>query len=144
MAWFSLPAKLKKGDPDFPSDLNGLAKSLGVGVRDIEKWRRQPRVYEQVATNMRMAAIYLLPDALEAQGDLAIEKKDTKAARFLAQIAGLLGDGNAKVEINNTNVSNSTLEIQAMPDSQVFSRAAEIWARVKKAVPVEVVADESN
>lgn len=136
VAWFSLPSKLR-GEWQLPGDEKALAKSLGVGVRDLDRWKRQPKVYEAVAQTTRLQAIYLMPEILEKQGELALEKRDTKAARYVAQIAGVLSEG-TKIEVNTANTVNIAGDPSHMPDGALFERAASIWAKVKEAaVPVE-------
>ena len=104
-AWFSLPTSYKTGD--IPRDVVALAKHFGVSAKSIEDAKRRPDMVKRVAERLHAAAVYGMPDILWNMIGKAADSADKeapKAARFVAEIAGVIRSGSA-VQVNNTVVT---------------------------------------
>lgn len=128
-AWFALPSAYKKGD--IPKDVATLAKHFGVSAKSIEEAKRRPEMVKRVAEHLQAAATYGMPEILYAMIDKAADKADkesTKAARFVAEIAGVIKSG------GSVNVSNTVVQpMMGEMDDEALRTA--VWEIAKRAVP---------
>ncbi len=135
-AWFALPSAYKKGD--IPKDVASLAKHFGVSAKSIEEAKRRPEMVKAVADHLHAAAVYGLPDILFTMIDKASDKADkesAKAARFVAEIAGVIKSG------GSVNVSN-TVVTPMMGDLTDEELRSQVWEIAKRAVPPSRSADD--
>jgi len=56
---------------------------------------------QQVRQNITETILYMMPDVMAAQYRNAVEKRDSKAARFLAEIGAFIKQGMGNVVVNN-------------------------------------------
>ena len=136
-AWFSLPAAMRKGD--IPKDIPALAKAFGVSAKAIEEARRRPELVKAVAENLHSAAVMGLPEILWTmikKAEDGTDKECTKAARFVAEIAGVIKSG------GSVNVSQTTVVPMAgeWTDDELRSK---VWEIAKRAVPPNRGSDDA-
>ena len=129
--WFALPAKIKDGD--IPKDINSLAKRFGVSAKFLNECKQRPEMIKRVTEKLHAAAVYGLPEILFTMIGKAADAEDkdpTKAARFVAEIAGVIKSGGS-VNVNTTMVTPVAGE---WTDQELRSKVFEI---ARRAVPPE-------
>ena len=120
--WWALPSAMKDGD--IPKDELALAKHFGVTTKWLRECKQRPEVAAAVRDKLHQAAIYGMPDVLFKQIQVA-ETGDTKAARFVAEISGVIKQNGVQV---NNNVISPTV-YQGMSDDELMEAGRRIWGR---------------
>lgn len=84
-----------------------LAKTLGVTTKWLNEVKRRPEMVAAVRDKIHTAAVYAMPDVLMKQIGAA-ETGDTKAARFVAEISGVIKQHG--IQVNNNVISPTVYE----------------------------------
>lgn len=101
-----------------------LAKTLGVTTKWLNEVKRRPEMVAAVRDKIHTAAVYAMPDVLMKQIGAA-ETGDTKAARFVAEISGVIKQHGIQV---NNNVINPMIK-EELSDQAVQQAFEDIIAR---------------
>lgn len=119
--------KLAK-EEGFPGDIPALAKAFGVSAKFVNEAKRRPEMIKAVAERLHDVAVMGLPEILWNMIDKASNKDDkdcTKAARFVAEIAGVIKSG------GSVNVSTTTVMpmMGDLSDQELITKVEEIARR---------------
>ena len=104
-SYYAIPARERRKQFG-PSDVAFLASKLGITPGFVRKHQRSPRVIAGIRRRLNEAAVLLMPDVLMAQAERAIVGKDTVAAKFVGEVAGVVRAGGVTVQQNMSFVSN--------------------------------------
>ena len=120
--WWAVPTAMKDGD--IPKDELALAKHFGVTTKWLREVKQRPEVIGAVREKLHAAAVYGMPDILFKQIQVAAEG-DTKAARFCAEISGVIKQHG--IQVNNNVISPVVNE--EISDEHLVARVREVFGR---------------
>lgn len=95
-AYWSIPESVRRkrfGD----NEVSRLASRLGIAPGTVRKHTRDPRVLRAIRKRLDEALTLLMPSIDYAQVQAAVEKNDTRAARYVAERLGWLKAGGVNV-----------------------------------------------
>jgi len=74
---------------------------------------------KRVKEKIQLAVLYMLPNVLDKQYALAVSKHDNKAARFIAEIGGMIKSGQS---IQNTTNVVTPMSYESESDEEFNAR----------------------
>lgn len=93
-SFFAQPTWVRKGqtrEAGYRDDEYAfLAARLGVTTRYVRRFERSPRLRREITERLRLAVTKLMPDVIWGQLMLAVQDRDTGAARYLGEYEGTL------------------------------------------------------
>lgn len=130
-----------------PSELRTIARDVGLPESQVARIQNTPAFADRVLDKVRVRAIYLLADALEAQGQLS--KANERAFAALLRVAAGESAGKS-VQINNVNAQVTeniagTAEL-VRGDRQLRDKAVRSFGKLGLVVvtPAEAVIEEGS